>query len=114
MLMLYPVPAATDTLTIYYIPVPSAMSASGDDPSTASLGGIPAQLHPAIEFYACARAASYDDDQSSAQGQRYLDRYQNEIRRYRLLMKRRGGRRMPRAQVGRPGTRIHHTNDVYP
>lgn len=115
LLMFYPAPGAGDTLTAYVVPVPTAMAASTDDPSSTTFGGVPEILHEAIFFYACARCASYDDDQTSAQGQRYRDWYKEEITRYREILRKRGGTRMARAVVnGKRRSRVNHDNSVYP
>lgn len=114
MLQFSPTPNTTDTLNIFYVPAPAALSASSDDPSTASKGGVPLQLHEAIEFYACFKGASYDDDQSSSQGQRYHDLYDAELTRYKKLLRRKGGQRNARAVVN--GSRRRgalHDNSVY-
>jgi hypothetical protein len=114
LLMFWPNPSSADVLSVYNVPIPTALSATGDDPSVAANGGIPIQLHEAIEFYACFKGASYDDDQSSAQGQRYHDLYDREITRYTKLIRRRGGQRNPRAVVNdTKRRRAFHTNDVY-
>lgn len=114
MLQFYPTPSTTDTLNIYYVPAPAALSASSDDPSTVSLGGIPIQLHEAIEFYACFKGGSYDDDSSSAQGQRYHDLYDKELIRYTKLLRRKGGQRNARASVNDSRRRNRlHDNSVY-
>lgn len=115
MLMMWPTPAPTDTLTIYYVPVPTALSGPTDDPAVAANGGVPQYLHEAIFFYACSRCASYDDDQTSAQGQRYRDWYDAEIKRYRTLIRKRGGKRNARAVVnGKRRHRAYHDNSIYP
>lgn len=114
MLQFYPTPTTTDTLTAYYIPTPNALSGPTDDPSSATLGGIPVQLHEAIEFYACFKGGSYDDDQSSSQGQRYHDLYDKEIARYHKVLRRKGGQRNARAAVGGTQRRGRlHDNSVY-
>lgn len=115
MLQLWPAPGTADQLMVYYVPVPTALSATGDDPSTTSLGGIPSYFHLAIIYWACARAGSYDDDASSAQGQRYVQLYQEEITRARKHMRKRGGNRNERAipnDVKR--RRAFHDNSIYP
>ncbi len=96
MLMLWPTPDAVDTLTIYYVPRPSTMSASTDTPSL-----VPPQYHRALEFYALAEMADYDDDQSSAMGESYLARYEQLVVRCRAEASRMGSRRLPPARVGR-------------
>lgn len=96
MLMLWPTPDAVDTLTVYYVPRPSTLSASTD---SASL--IPPQYAKALEFYALAEMADYDDDQSSAMGQSYRARYEELVVRARREASRMGTRRLPPATVGR-------------
>lgn len=106
MLMVYPTPAAADVLTIYYVPRPSAMSVSSHDPSNATYGGIPSEYHKAIEYFVCAEAADDDDDQSSAQGQRYRDLYEREVRRVRNYARRKLGPFQPRFRVATSGRRF--------
>jgi hypothetical protein len=118
LLMFYPSPAATDTFTIYYVPVPTALSASADDPSTASLGGIPKEYHKAIEYFACSEAADVNDDESSTQGQKYFLLYQDQVKKIRRTLRRKGGSLMPRARVGPrsgQGNRryVNHNNSTY-
>lgn len=115
MLQFWPAPGSGDSLMVWFVPIPTALSASSDDPSVNANGGVPKYMHKAIEYWACAEAADYDDDQSSAQGQRYRDDYNLEIVRYRKHMRRRGGNRNQRARVNetrRP--RPYHTNDIWP
>jgi hypothetical protein len=100
LLRLHPAPSG-GTLTVDYTPTPTAMSASTDNPASASLGGIPEKWHPAVETYAMWKLASEDDDQSSGQGERYRTQYEGENRRGGWIgeilgeMKRKGGRRRP-------------------
>jgi hypothetical protein len=111
----HPAPGSSDTLTVYHVPVPTALSGSADDPSSTSLGGIPTFLHRGIFYWAASILGSYDDDQSSQQGQRYLALYAQEITRYKKMLRRRGGNRNARAvpnDVKR--RRTFHTNDIYP
>ena len=115
LIMFYPAPGSSDTLSIYNVPIPTALSASGDDPSSVSLGGIPSMLHKAILYFAYSELASYDDDQTSAQGQRYRDWYDKEITRYRDILRKRGGSRNARAVVNAKRRRKpFHDNSVYP
>lgn len=115
LLMFYPAPGTGDTLSVYGIPVPTAMSAQTDDPSTLGFGGVPEILHEAIFLYACSQLASYDDDQTSAQGQRYRDWYDKEITRYREILRKRGGTRNARAVVNDKRRRhVYHDNSIYP
>ena len=114
LLMFWPLPASTDVIELYYIPVPTDLSQQAHDPSNTTYGGIPKQLHTAIKYWACAEGASYDDDQSSAQGQRYRDDYDKEITRYRKFLRERGGLRNQRATVnGGRRRRPFHDNSTY-
>lgn len=118
LLMFYPPPGSADTFTIYYVPVPTALSASADDPSTASLGGIPTAFHKAIEYFALSEAADSNDDASSTQGLKYYQLYQEQVKKIRRTLRRKGGSIMPRARVGPRGPRgpsryINHDNSVY-
>lgn len=115
LLMFYPAPGANDTLTVYHIPIPTALANQTDDPSNAAYGGVPEVLHEGIFLYACSKLASYDDDQTSAQGQRYRDWYDKEITRYREILRKRGGTRNARAVVNDKRRRkTYHRNDIYP
>lgn len=96
LLLVYPTPSAADTITIYYVPRPTALSATSDEPSD-----IPSEFHKAIEFYALAEGADYDDDASSAQGERYRILYEQKLFELRKSMRWKGGRRLAPASVGR-------------
>ena len=97
LMLFYPTPAAADTFTMYVIPKPTAMSVSSDDASSASLGGVRTEFHKAIELYALAEAADYDDDGSSAQGARYRERYHEELGRIKRSLNRLGSYKQPPA-----------------
>ena len=101
LLMVYPTPSSSSTLTFYYVPRPTVMSSGSHDPSSVTYGRIPAEHHRALEFYACARGASYDDDESSAQGKRYWELYDQAIRRMSASLNAKGGRKASRARLAR-------------
>jgi len=86
---------------MYHIPRPTVMSSGAHDSSNATYGGVPEELSYLIEYWAKAHLASYDDDQSSAQGLRYLDQYWTGVGRAKGDLTRKGGRRLPRVVVGR-------------
>lgn len=114
LLMFWPLPSSTDQIEMYYIPVPNDLATGTDDPSTLALGGIPKQLHKAIFYAACMDLASSDDDQTSAQGQRYSDWYDKELTRYKKLLRKRGGIRNARAVPGgKNRRRPFHDNSTY-
>jgi hypothetical protein len=96
LLLVYPTPAASDELTVYFVPRPVVLTAGGDIPSE-----IPAEYHPAVEYYALARLASMRDDQTSAQGQRYDEKYEAWVRRAKKTINLMGGSRLAPARVGR-------------
>jgi hypothetical protein len=114
LLMFWPAPSADAQMSVWYLPVPTALSASSDDPSTTTLGGIPTQLHKAIEYWACKEGAEQDDSVSKQQGKLFMDNYTAEITRYQKFLRRRGGLINQRAEVNaKRRLRVPHTNDIY-
>lgn len=104
--MVYPTPSAAATLTLYYVPRPTVMSAATHDPSSVSptnYGGIPTEFHKLIELYALAEGSDYDDDQTAEQGQRYRALFDRGIAEMRRHLSLKGSRKLPRARIG--GTR---------
>lgn len=75
MIMFFPTPLQSDTLTIYYIPRPTALANPTDDPSTTTLGGIPSEYHYGLELYMQWKAADFVDDESSSSGETYRRMY---------------------------------------
>jgi hypothetical protein len=115
LLMFYPAPGTSDVITFYEVPVPTSLSGASDDPSVTTFGGVPTVLHEGIKLYACGSLASMDDDQTSGQGKRYRDLYDEEITRYKKILRKRGGTRLPRAVVnGSKRRRPFHDNSIYP
>jgi hypothetical protein len=116
--LFHPAPGASDTFTMYYVPTPTALSAGTDDPSGATTGGIPVAYHKAIEFYACSEAADANDDASSQEGAKYFQLYQDQVKKIKGHLRRRGGQKKPRAKATGPkGFRGHypnHDNSTYP
>lgn len=101
LLLLYPTPGSNPgSLTAYYVPKPTEMSAAGNDPSATTYGGIPSEFHDALEYYALMRMASYDDDASSQMGMKYEQDFEKELVRIRKWVRNRGGRKLGRARVG--------------
>lgn len=96
MLMVYPTPSSADTVTIYFVGRPTALSASADVPSD-----VPAEFHRAIEYLACAEAADHFIDYRVAQS--YRDLYDRELSRARKSGFQKGGARAPRIRAGRKG-----------
>lgn len=105
LLMVYPTPTGADTITVYYVARPTALSAGTDSP-----GDIPEEFHPAVELYALWKLASMSDDQSSGQGERYRIQYEGQdgtggmLARIRGHVNRKGARR-GRAQLN-PSRRL--------
>lgn len=94
LLMIYPTPNASGTLTAYYVPKPTEMSSAAHDPATTTYGNIPVQFHPLIELWACYRMASADDDASSGMGQTYKQLYDQGVFQARREMRKLGGRKL--------------------
>jgi hypothetical protein len=105
----YPTPDSDDgSIVIYYIPRPVLLAETTDSPDE-----IPAEFHPAVEFYALWRLASYDDDASSAQGERYREAYEREMRKARRYVNGKGNVKLARATVGRRRRYVSSRNDLY-
>lgn len=75
LLMVYPTPLTADTLTLYYVPRPTALANPTDDPSTTTLGGIPKEFHYGLELYMQWKAGDFVDDESSSSGESYRRMY---------------------------------------
>jgi hypothetical protein len=104
LLMVFPTPAAADTITVYYVPRPAEMSSGAHDPSAETYGNIPVEYHAALEEYAAWKMADYDDDQSSQMGAVYQGNYERLVRQALKSMRGKGGRSMGRAVIGRRGS----------
>jgi hypothetical protein len=99
MLMVYPTPQEADVITVYYVPRPTALSSAGDDPSAASLGGVPTEYHKLIEWWACAEAADFTDSSNSQKGNFYLQKFAAKVKDYRRRQLLKGGK-LPRKLPG--------------
>ncbi len=98
----YPVPSGADTATLYYVPRPASLANTADDPSSTAFGGIPAEYHDAIEYYAMWRASDYDDSMDS---QTYYKLYQGRFREIRREVQRTGTTHVPRMKIHAAGRR---------
>lgn len=101
LLLVYPSPGSGESIKGQYVPKPTAMSATGNDPSTDTYGGIPVEYHDAIELYVLWHGARADDHQASARGQQYFARYYQRIAEMRRELLAKRGNRLPIARVGR-------------
>lgn len=95
LLMVYPTPTAADTLTIYGVPRPTALSA-GSDTNT----DIPDEWQNAIEYYATWQAARFINDAASQNGATWKAMYEETLRDLKKAANKMGGRRMSKAVVG--------------
>jgi hypothetical protein len=110
MFLIYPTPATADTITIYYLPRPATMTAASASPDE-----IPSEFHPAIEYYALMRAASFADDASAQEGQAYQQQYEMWVKRIKRWVGLKGNHRLPRAGVRRNRNTIpFHDRSRYP
>lgn len=107
--MIYPTPATADTLTVYYVARPTALSVSSDSPSD-----LPAEWHKGIEYYGLWQAAQYDDDASSHNGADYMQLFEALIARARREIAMKGGNRLPRVKVDPRRAPIPHDRSMYP
>lgn len=104
LLMVYPTPSSADTLTIYYVPRPTALSSTSStahDPSSETYGGIPTEYHKAIELYALAQAAEFTDHKPSQYGARYKAEYEGKLVEIKRAMRHKGGRSLGPAIIGK-------------
>jgi hypothetical protein len=95
-LSVFPTPGSSETLTILYVPRPTALSAGSDVPSD-----VPAEFHQALEYYALHRGGEYDNHGPSQFGAYWMAKYEKAVQECRQAMRQRGGSRAARAQVGR-------------
>jgi hypothetical protein len=96
LLKLYPTPASVYNLTIYYVPRPTKLTTTGHDPSTIAFGGIPEEYHEDVLLnYIYWKMGSQGDDQSSAQGERYHQSFDEGVKELRKRINRRKGRLGP-------------------
>ena len=112
-LLLWPTPSTEYDISLIYVPAPSALTFDTHDPSDQAYGGVPTEYHKAIEMYALAEAADYDDDQSSAVGLAYRQRYEEEIMRIKAAVNRKGGP-LPPVTLNRRRYRVRSREDIYP
>ncbi len=101
MFMFYPTSSTVDTITVYYVPRPTAMSISSHDPSNETYGGIPSEYHKAIELYALAEAAEFTDHQPSGFGAAFRQQYEAKLVELKRAKRHRGGRSLGNATLGR-------------
>jgi hypothetical protein len=113
LLMIYPTPSGADELDVFYVPRPTAMSATANDPSAETYGGVPVEYHKAIEYYALWQAADYDDDSSSQTGEYYRVLYEQYLVQIRKQALRKGGRYLGAASIGRKRP-LAYNNSQYP
>jgi len=99
-IMLYPNPGTGDALHIVYVPRPTPMTDTGNDPSVAPYGEVPSEFHTLIEAYAKYKMADYADDASSQLGQTYMQEYEQGLDRMKMLLTKKGGIRTGYAKVG--------------
>lgn len=110
LLLIYPTPSVSGTITYYYVPRPATLSATADTPSE-----IPSEWHWLVVQRSLWRGADYDDDSSSQMGQNYLQMYERGIAEMRRSVSRKGGHRMAAVLPGRrKRLLLAHDNSQYP
>lgn len=99
--MIYPTPESAEELDCFYVPRPTAMSATGNDPSAEAYGGIPSEYHHAIVLYALAQGSQLTDHNISKYGTQFLQEYEQWIYRIKKAIRAKGGRYLGAAHLGR-------------
>ena len=103
-LELYPAPQTTgDTLDIYYVQAPTALSADSDLPSA-----IPSEFHDTITFGATARMC---EDEDADLAETYEQKYQRRLNLLRWYVRERVGNIPRRTRVGYPTRRTQMPHD---
>jgi len=88
------------------------MSDASHDPSTISYGGIPEEYHEDVLLpYIYLKFGSQGDDQSSAQGARYGQAFEEGVKELRRRINRRKGRLGP-ARTAYTRRRVSARNDT--
>lgn len=108
-MMVYPTPTSADTVTLLYVARPATLSASSDTPSE-----IPTEYHWLVTTYAKMRGGDYDEDQSSAQGQRYRQEFEEGLKMFKRALSLKGGHRLAPALVPPRRRRIIHDPSTSP
>jgi hypothetical protein len=128
LLRVAPAPSSAITLTYFYVPRPSPITADGTtaqdatDPSTATYGGIPPEYHDAIMMYMTWRAAEYNQQgggfyrgHAFAPGSAFKGIYDDRIASIKKAYRKKAGRGLHAGRVGYPDRQSAPTrNDVYP
>lgn len=119
LVMIYPTPTTSITLTLYYIAEPSQTLTAfvGSEKLSTDLHMIPLQpLSDALEAYATWRAVEYDD--KDVAGQNASNAYQMYLsarHEAQVALRKRAGRGYTGAKVGYPDKAGYpRRNDVYP
>ena len=105
LLRLHPAPAEDGEIDVWAVIRPTKMTDDSHTPSTDAYGGLPDEYHDAIFLYACWKGASYADDESASQGERYRSAYEGQdgrggkLQLIKQLVNKRGTARAPRRRV---------------
>ncbi len=101
-ILLYPTPlSSSDTLHILYVPRPTALAATADNPSGGSFGGIPEEYHPVLESYVKWKAAEHSNDKASGNGQTFQQQWEQGVVETKVAEQRKAGMRIGSANIGR-------------
>lgn len=128
MLRVAPAPTSAVTLTYFYVPKPSEMTADGttgsdaNDPSSATYGGIPTEFHDALLTYMLWKGAEYDDKgggfykgHAFAPGYAYQSTYDAMCAEYKKRLRQKAGRGLHAGKIGYPDqNKTGRLNSQYP
>lgn len=90
----HPTPSQATQLKVYYVPQPRVLTDDEDEPEE-----VPVEWHYLITFWAAWRAADWDDDSSSQQGERYRSLFDGGIREMKRAMSHKAGHRLAPRKV---------------
>lgn len=109
-------PAPTEDgklLNVWAVVAPTKMSNDTDSLESEAFGAIPLEYQDAVFFYACWHGASYADDESGGQGERYRMLYEGsdgrggKLAQIKMLVNKRGTARAARRRVSVRTVRSH-------
>jgi hypothetical protein len=104
-LLIEPTPSEDGDIQVWAVLKPQPMSDTMDSPSDEKHGAIPEEFHDAIVGYAFWKGASYSDDASAQQGERYRMLYEGSdgrggrLGQIRMLVNKRGTARVAHRRV---------------
>lgn len=116
LLMIYPTPTTSGTMTIYHIPQATLSDFAGTENLVTDLHCIPVgPIAEALEYYACWQVAEYDDKSLATNAVQYKQWWLEAKTNVLKAVRKRGHRTPAQARVGYPSRAGYpRRNDVFP